>query len=35
VYYYVCRVFEQRLSGVQERQQELSGYIELIRGGSR
>lgn len=31
-YYYTCRVFEQRVSGVTVRPTPLSGYIELIRG---
>lgn len=33
-YYYVCRVFEQRVTGTVEKEEVLSGYIELIRGGS-
>lgn len=32
VYYYVCRVFEQRVTGIEESTEVLSGYIELIRG---
>ncbi len=32
VYYYHCRVFEQRVSGVVIRPEILSGYIELLRG---
>jgi gliding motility-associated-like protein len=31
-YYYTCRVFESRLAGVQQQEEILSGYIELIRG---
>jgi len=31
-YYYTCRVFESRLLGVQQQEEILSGYIELIRG---
>ncbi len=31
-YYYVCRVFEQRVSGTVESDTILSGYIELLRG---
>lgn len=31
-YYYTCRVFESRLIGVQQQEEILSGYIELIRG---
>ncbi|PHI18319.1 hypothetical protein CEQ90_18590 [Lewinellaceae bacterium SD302] len=31
-YYYVCRVFEQRLEGVVESGEPLRGYIELVRG---
>ncbi|NNE29591.1 MAG: gliding motility-associated C-terminal domain-containing protein [Saprospiraceae bacterium] len=31
-YYYSCRVFEQRVSGVSESPEILSGFIELIRG---
>ena len=34
VYYYVCRVFEQRVTGTEESTDVLSGYIELIRGNS-
>jgi gliding motility-associated-like protein len=34
VYYYVCRVFEQRVTGTEESTDVLSGYIELIRGSS-
>lgn len=30
-YYYVCRVFEQRLEGIVEMSEPLKGYIELIR----
>ncbi len=30
-YFYVCRVFEARLSGTQQREDILRGYIELIR----
>ena len=30
-YYYVCRVFERRVSGIVEREEPLSGWIELIR----
>jgi gliding motility-associated-like protein len=32
VYYYVCRVFEQRVGGTTESKDLLKGYIELIRG---
>ncbi|PSR04548.1 MAG: hypothetical protein BRD50_03405, partial [Bacteroidetes bacterium SW_11_45_7] len=31
-YYYTCEVYEQRVDGVQKREEPLSGYIELIRG---
>ena len=31
-YYYVCRVFEQRLDGLSETTTPLSGYIQLISG---
>jgi len=31
-YYYVCRVFEQRLEGAREFSAPLSGYIQLISG---
>ena len=31
-YYYVVRVFEQRVSGVSERAEPLAGFVELIRG---
>ena len=31
VYYYICRVFEQRIEGVVENPAPLTGYIELIR----
>ena len=30
-YYYVCKVFEQRVSGVVEREEPLTGWIELVR----
>lgn len=30
-YYYVCRVFEQRLEGIVESGEPLKGYIELVR----
>ncbi len=30
-YYYICRVFEQRVEGVSERPELLRGFIELIR----
>lgn len=30
-YYYTCRVFEQRVSGIEERPSLLKGYIHLIR----
>ena len=30
-YFYVCRVFEQRLGGAKETAQPLSGYIQLVR----
>ncbi|GJM33816.1 MAG: hypothetical protein DHS20C18_28170 [Saprospiraceae bacterium] len=32
VYYYTCRIFEQRVDGVAPNLNILSGYIELIRG---
>ena len=32
VYYYSCKVFEQRVAGVTERSDILSGFIQLIRG---
>jgi gliding motility-associated-like protein len=32
-YFYVCKVYEKRVSGVTLRKDVLSGYIELIRGG--
>lgn len=32
VYYYTCRVFERRVTGVVQFPEVLSGYIELIRG---
>ncbi len=32
VYFYKCKVFEQRLQGVLPRSETLSGYIHLIRG---
>ena len=32
VYFYTCRIFEQRVSGVVQNPDELSGYIHLIRG---
>ncbi len=31
VYYYTCRVFESRVSGVTEKPEVLNGFIELIR----
>ena len=31
-YFYVCRLFEQRVDGVQENPELLRGYIELVRG---
>ena len=31
-YYYVCRVFEQRVEGVVEREEVLKGFVEVIRG---
>ena len=31
VYYYVCRVFEQRVAGIAEQEDLLQGYIELLR----
>lgn len=31
-YYYMCRIFEQRLGGSVEAPAQLSGYIQLIRG---
>lgn len=30
-YYYVCRVFERRLSGVVEQEEPLKGFIDIIR----
>jgi gliding motility-associated-like protein len=33
-YHYICRVFEQRVDGVQERPEVLRGFIELVRSGS-
>ncbi len=35
VYYYVCRVFEQRVTGTLESPDALSGYIEVIRSANR
>ncbi len=35
VYYFTCRVFERRVSGIELSDQVITGYIELIRGGSR
>ncbi len=35
VYYYVCRVFEQRVAGTLENPEPLSGWIELIRSANR
>lgn len=32
-YFYVCKVYEQRVEGVTLRPGVLSGYIELVRGG--
>ena len=32
VYYYTCRVFEQRVGGITPTNEVLSGFIELIRG---
>lgn len=32
VYYYTCRVFENRVTGITARPELLSGYIHLIRG---
>lgn len=32
-YFYVCKVYETRVSGVTLRPDVLSGYIELVRGG--
>lgn len=32
-YFYVCRVYEQRVEGITLRPGVLSGYIELVRGG--
>ncbi len=32
-YFYVCKVYENRVDGVVLRQDVLSGYIELLRGG--
>ncbi len=34
VYYYVCRIFEQRVTGVVEQEELLKGYIQLIRGNN-
>lgn len=34
-YYYVCRIFEQRVTGTVENLNLLSGYIELIRGSRK
>ena len=31
-YFYTCKVFEERVEGVVESPELLSGYIELIRG---
>ena len=31
-YYYVCKVFENRVSGIEEQSEPLRGYIQLIRG---
>jgi len=31
VYYYTCRVFENRVSGVTENPEILNGFIELLR----
>ncbi len=33
-YFYVCRVYEQRVSGVVLRPEVLSGYIEIVTGGN-
>ena len=30
-YYYVCRVFEQRVEGIIEREEVLKGFVEVIR----
>jgi gliding motility-associated-like protein len=35
VYFYVCRVFESRVTGVQEQEAVLNGSIHLIRGEQR
>lgn len=35
VYYYVCDVFEVRVSGITEIDKPLSGYIHLIRGNGK
>lgn len=32
-YFYQCRVFEQRVTGIEQQPELLRGYIELIRGG--
>ncbi|MEL6636766.1 MAG: gliding motility-associated C-terminal domain-containing protein, partial [Bacteroidota bacterium] len=32
VYYYTCKVFEERVSGITAADDLLSGYIELVRG---
>ena len=32
-YFYVCRVYEKRVSGITLRPDVLSGYIELVNGG--
>ncbi len=34
-YFYVCKVYENRVDGVALRSDILSGYIELVRGGSK
>jgi len=31
VYYYTCRVYENRVSGVTENPEILNGFIELLR----
>jgi gliding motility-associated-like protein len=33
VYYYKCKIFEQRVSGTVEREDILSGFIQLVIGG--
>lgn len=33
VYYYTCSIFEQRVVGIVQREEPLSGWIQLVRGG--